>query len=111
MELVVCRMAATSRTSSTERPELGYESMNHFTIDASDAAAALMNIDFCCGWFRPSSSRLRPKLRTNKLQFRFKPIYSLKYKRRKVLMNVTLIAGVADDEETEEESEVDFPSS
>ncbi|TWW68505.1 hypothetical protein D4764_19G0003030 [Takifugu flavidus] len=59
-------MAATSRTSSTERPELGYESMNHFTIDASDAAAALMNIDFC--------------------------------------------SGVADDEETEEESEVDFTS-
>eukprot|EP00066_Takifugu_rubripes_P006564 XP_003971456.2 PREDICTED: tripartite motif-containing protein 54 [Takifugu rubripes] len=64
--IILERMAATSRTSSTERPELGYESMNHFTIDASDAAAALMNIDFC--------------------------------------------SGVADDEETEEESEVDFTS-
>lgn len=52
-------MAAASRTSSTERPELGYELMNHFTIDTDDAAAALQNIDFCSGPFRPPSSCLQ----------------------------------------------------
>lgn len=49
-------MAAASRTSSAERPELGYEDMDHFTIDTEDAAAALQSIDFCSGSLRLSAA-------------------------------------------------------
>ncbi|CAF93916.1 unnamed protein product [Tetraodon nigroviridis] len=65
--VILERMAAASRTSSTERPELGYENMNHFTVDTEEAAAALQSLHFC--------------------------------------------SGVEDDEEAEEDSEVNVPSS
>lgn len=41
------KMAASTRALNIERPELGFENMNHFTIDTENLAVMLMNIDFC----------------------------------------------------------------
>lgn len=46
-KVVLEKMAATARASNIERPELGFESMSHFTIDIDNLAVMLMNIDFC----------------------------------------------------------------
>ncbi|CAJ1077915.1 tripartite motif-containing protein 54 [Xyrichtys novacula] len=46
-QVILEKMAASAQVSHMERPELGFESMNHFTIDTDDLAVMLMNIDFC----------------------------------------------------------------
>uniref|UniRef100_UPI0037E7A494 tripartite motif-containing protein 54 isoform X1 n=2 Tax=Semicossyphus pulcher TaxID=241346 RepID=UPI0037E7A494 len=48
-KVILEKMTATARASNVERPELGFESMSHFTIDTDDLAFMLMNIDFKCG--------------------------------------------------------------
>lgn len=42
-------MAAAARASNTERPELGYENLNHFVVDTDDLAIMLTSMDFCSG--------------------------------------------------------------
>ncbi|KAM3603254.1 uncharacterized protein V6R79_019416 [Siganus canaliculatus] len=46
-DLLLEKMAATARASTLERPELGFETMDHFTVDTDAVAVMLMNIDFC----------------------------------------------------------------
>ncbi|XP_034554779.1 tripartite motif-containing protein 54 [Notolabrus celidotus] len=48
-KVILENMAASSRASNMERPELGFENMNHFTIDTENLAVMLMSIDFCSG--------------------------------------------------------------
>lgn len=116
MDLMNCvsRMAASSTTSSIERPEPGYESMNQFAIDTEEAAAALQNVGFCSGGFRRHHVC---GTNTNQPPLPFKPVYPFK---SGLGINVILVssacarcacAGVGDDEETVEQSEVDLPSS
>jgi len=40
-------MATMTRTSNIERLELGYQSMDHFTVDTDDVADMLGNMNFC----------------------------------------------------------------
>lgn len=42
-------MAAAARSSSTERPEPGFESMSHFVLDTEQLVVMLENMDFCSG--------------------------------------------------------------
>ncbi|CAB1458094.1 unnamed protein product [Pleuronectes platessa] len=43
------KMAVTARASNVERPELGFESMSHFSIDTDHLTEMLHNMDFCSG--------------------------------------------------------------
>ncbi|XP_060947796.1 tripartite motif-containing protein 54 [Limanda limanda] len=43
------KMAVTARASTLERPELGFESMSHFSIDTDNLTDMLQNMDFCSG--------------------------------------------------------------
>ncbi|XP_028252399.1 tripartite motif-containing protein 54 [Parambassis ranga] len=46
-KVILEKMVAMARASNMERPELGYENMSHFVIDADDLADLLRSIDFC----------------------------------------------------------------
>ncbi|XP_026198006.1 tripartite motif-containing protein 54 [Anabas testudineus] len=48
-KVILEKMTVMARTSNTERPELGYESMSHFDIDTDDLADMLRNISFNSG--------------------------------------------------------------
>nr|XP_029137331.1 tripartite motif-containing protein 54 [Labrus bergylta] len=48
-KVILEKMTETARASDIERPELGFESMSHFSIDTDDLAVMLMNIDFSSG--------------------------------------------------------------
>ncbi|XP_062267985.1 tripartite motif-containing protein 54 [Platichthys flesus] len=43
------KMAVTARASNVERPQLGFESMSHFSIDTDHLTEMLQNMDFCSG--------------------------------------------------------------
>ncbi|XP_056150174.1 tripartite motif-containing protein 54 [Lampris incognitus] len=48
-KVILEKITATAKASKMEHPELGYESMSHFTIHTDDVTTMLRNIDFCLG--------------------------------------------------------------